>query len=147
MVALPSILLLSIAGGFVCWMRRREKQRRLAELAALAAGWSHGFAGHEQQQQQQAMETTTETAFGRGGSGHNSCHSRQTLTSATGCHHLNEEADTGLVVGSPATKRTGVEVDSRPGQQPKVDDLQPNYYFQRHHQLELQRNTSSSLMI
>ncbi|XP_057368211.1 fibroblast growth factor receptor-like 1 isoform X2 [Daphnia carinata] len=152
MVALPSILLLSIACAFVCWMRRREKRRRLAELAALATGWSHGFISPEQQQehqqQQQAMQTTTETTFGgRGGSGHGSCHSRQALTSGAGCHHLNEEADTGLVVGSPpATKRTGVEMDCRGL---KADDLQPNYYFQthRHHQLEQQRNTSSSLII
>lgn len=151
MVALPSILLLSIGCGFVCWMRRREKRRRLAELAALATGWSHGLASPQQQQeQQQAMQTTTETTLGRGGSGHSSCHSRQTLTSGAGCHHLNEEADTGLAVGSPAAKRTGVEIDCRSGgQQLKADDLQSNYYFQpqRHHQLEQQRNTSSSLII
>ncbi|KAI9562994.1 hypothetical protein GHT06_010450 [Daphnia sinensis] len=152
MVALPSILLLSIACSFVCWMRRREKRRRLAELAALATGWSHGLPEQEQQQQQQqAMQTTCETTFGRGGSGHSSCHSRQTLTSGAGCHHLNEEADsTGLVVGSPAiAKRTGGEKMDCRSSALKADEIQPNYYFQphRHHQLEQQRNTSSSMII
>ena len=151
MVALPSILLLSIAGGFVCWMKKREKTRRQAELAA--TGWSHAFVAQEeqqQQQQQQAMETTaTEVTAGRGSSsGHGSCHSRQMLTSSAGCHRLNEEADpTSLVMGSPVCKRTGVEIDSHPFDQvhQSVDDqLQSNYYFQRHrhHQLEQQRNTS-----
>ena len=151
MVALPSIL--SIAGGFVCWMKKREKTSRQAELAA--TGWSHAFVAQEQQQQQQqqqqqAMETTaTEVTAGRGSSsGHGSCHSRQMLTSSAGCHRLNEEADpTSLVMGSPVCKRTGVEIDSHPFDQvhQSVDDqLQSNYYFQRHrhHQLEQQRNTS-----
>ena len=57
MVALPSILLLSIAGGFVCWMKKREKTSRQAELAA--TGWSHAFVAQEQQQQQQQQQQQT----------------------------------------------------------------------------------------
>jgi Flp pilus assembly protein TadB len=57
MVALPSILLLSIAGGFVCWMKKREKTSRQAELAA--TGWSHAFVAQEQQQQQQQQQKQT----------------------------------------------------------------------------------------
>ncbi len=139
MVALPSVLILCVAGGFVCWLRERAKQRRRAELmASTTTGWSsHAFAvaqeqqQQQQQQQQQAMEGAVLEA-GRSGIGHGSCHSRQALTSGAGCHHLNEEADGG--------KRTadGLGVDP-----------QTNYYLERHrhHQLEQQRNTSTSLMI
>ena len=152
MVALPSVLVLSVAAGFVCWVREREKQRRQAALAALDTGWSHAYIADEeqqqqqQQQQQQAMETVVESGYHRGSSGgHATYHSRQTLTSGAGCHHLNEEADADLVL----VKRADA-VDRRAAvHQSGNADLQPNYYFQRHrrHQLNQQRNTSSPLII
>lgn len=114
MVALPSVLILSIAAGFVCWVREREKQRRQAALAALETGWSQ--ERQQQQQQQQAIESLVEQT-GR--------HGRQTLTSGTG--NLNEPADVDLIIG----KRTDHV------QHPS------NYYLERHaHQLDQQRNTS-----
>lgn len=116
-VALPSVLILSIAAGFVCWVREREKERRQTALsAALDRGWSHAYVERQQQQQQQQA---IESMIG---------HTRQTLTSGAGSHLLNEQADADLIIG----KRT----DS--------NDVQSNYYFERHghHQLDQQSNTS-----
>lgn len=146
MVALPSVLILSVAAGFVCWMREREKQRRQAALAALDTGWSHAFVERQQQQQEQqqrAIESSGGVETGRHQQQHGTCHSRQTLTSGTGSPHLlNEETDAvDLIIGK---KRTGRLAHHH-------GDVQPNYYFDRHghHQLDQQqqRNTSSSLII
>lgn len=46
MVALPSALILSIAGGFVCWVRERDRERRQDMSAAAAIAGNRAVAVH-----------------------------------------------------------------------------------------------------
>ena len=104
MVALPSVLILCVAAGFVCWLREREKQRRQSELAAAGGQWSGAYVVEPslQTRQQQAVLETGQ-------------HSRQALTSGSaGCRHFNNE----VVADSSADRRAS----------------STNYYFERHRQ-------------
>lgn len=132
MVALPSILILTIAGCFVWWMREREKQRRLDLLPCPEPEWNQ--EAYTIREEEEAIESE----IGQHSGSRGACHNRQTLMSSPGSHLLNEEEIDGtgreLMVNNKATGRP----DGR------HLDVQPNYYLdgRRHHA----KQTGSSLL-
>ena len=93
MVALPSALILSIAGGFVCWIRERDRERRQElSAAALAAAAASNSLHHPPSASSGVHQQPGRPSLMSGASHHHR-------------HHPNEEADI-IAIGNPPNNGT-----------------------------------------